>query len=69
MQQLKPEDCGKRTNYATLMLKSIADETMADRLIFSNESTFHISVEIKRYSIQLWGTKRPYTEIEHELES
>ncbi|GBM55313.1 hypothetical protein AVEN_23557-1 [Araneus ventricosus] len=43
VQQLKQKDYGKRMNYATFMQESMEDETMADRLIFSDESTFHIT--------------------------
>ncbi|GBM60386.1 hypothetical protein AVEN_156947-1 [Araneus ventricosus] len=69
VQQLKQEDYGKRMNYATFMQESIEDETMADRLIFSDESTFHISGKVNRYNNRIWGTEKPSTVIEHERDS
>ncbi|GBL83425.1 hypothetical protein AVEN_180696-1 [Araneus ventricosus] len=48
VQQLEQEDYSKRMNYATFMQESMEDETMADRLIFSNESTFHIIGKVNR---------------------
>ncbi|GBM20447.1 hypothetical protein AVEN_243142-1 [Araneus ventricosus] len=42
---------------------------MADRLIFSDESTFHISAKVKRYSSRIWSTEKPVTVIEHERDS
>ncbi|GBM18525.1 hypothetical protein AVEN_38107-1 [Araneus ventricosus] len=45
------------------------DETMADRLIFSDESTFHISGKVNRYNSRIWGTEKPSTVIKHESDS
>ncbi|GBN20838.1 hypothetical protein AVEN_74934-1 [Araneus ventricosus] len=69
VQQLKPEDYGKRMNHATFIQESMEDETMADRLIFSDESTFHISGNVNRYNSRIWGTEKPSTVIEHECNS
>ncbi|GBM73177.1 hypothetical protein AVEN_30060-1 [Araneus ventricosus] len=69
VQQLKQEDYGKRMNYATFMQESMEDETMADRLIFSDESTFHISGKVNRYNSRIWGTEKTSTVIEHERDS
>ncbi|GBN59765.1 hypothetical protein AVEN_10558-1 [Araneus ventricosus] len=56
-------------NYATFTQESMEDETMADRLIFSDESTFHISGKVNRYNSRIWGTEKPSTVIEHERDS
>ncbi|GBM57625.1 hypothetical protein AVEN_225008-1 [Araneus ventricosus] len=69
VQQLKQEDYGKRMNYATFMQESMEDETMADRLSFSDESTFHISGKVNRYNSRIWGSEKPSTVIEHERDS
>ncbi|GBM58917.1 hypothetical protein AVEN_80717-1 [Araneus ventricosus] len=53
VQQLKQEDYGKRMNYATFMQESMVDETMADRLIFSDESTFHIIGKVNQYNSRI----------------
>ncbi|GBO04373.1 hypothetical protein AVEN_165846-1 [Araneus ventricosus] len=55
--------------YAAFMQESMEDETMADRLIFSDESTFHISGKVDRYNSRIWGTEKPSTVIEHERDS
>ncbi|GBN62182.1 hypothetical protein AVEN_63532-1 [Araneus ventricosus] len=69
VQQLKQEDYGKRVNCATFMQVSMEDEAMADRLIFSDESTFHISGKVNRYNSRIWGAEKPSTVIEHERDS
>ncbi|GBO24293.1 hypothetical protein AVEN_26366-1 [Araneus ventricosus] len=69
VQQLKQEDYGKCMNYATFMQESMEDETMADRLIFSDESTFHISGKVNRYNSRIWGTEKSFTVIDHERDS
>nr|GBN04803.1 hypothetical protein AVEN_49300-1 [Araneus ventricosus] len=57
VQQLKQKDYGKSMNYATFMQESMEDETMADRLIFSDELTFHISGKVNRYNVE-YGARR-----------
>ncbi|GBM05916.1 hypothetical protein AVEN_135280-1 [Araneus ventricosus] len=42
---------------------------MTNRLIFSDESTFHISGKVNRYNSRIWGTEKPSTVIEHERDS
>ncbi|GBL88023.1 hypothetical protein AVEN_133691-1 [Araneus ventricosus] len=69
VQQLKQEDYGKRMNYATFMQESMEDETMADRLIFSDESTFHISEKVNWCNSRIWRMEKPSTVIEHEHDS
>ncbi|GBL83059.1 hypothetical protein AVEN_165291-1 [Araneus ventricosus] len=69
VQQLKQEDYGKCMNYATFMKESMEDETMADYLIFSDESTFHISGKVNQYNSRIWSTEKPSTLIEHEHDS
>ncbi|GBM72569.1 hypothetical protein AVEN_274256-1 [Araneus ventricosus] len=69
VQQLKQKDYSKRMNYATFMQESMQDETMADRLIFSDKSTFHVSGKVNRYNSRIWGTEKPSTIIEHERDS
>ncbi|GBM84527.1 hypothetical protein AVEN_246184-1 [Araneus ventricosus] len=56
-------------NYATFMQESMEAETVADRLIFSDESTFQISGKVNRYNGRIWGTEKPSTVIEHERDS
>ncbi|GBN55459.1 hypothetical protein AVEN_3491-1 [Araneus ventricosus] len=69
VQQLKQEDYGKRMNYAMFMQESMEDEAMADCLIFSDESSFHISGKVNRYNSRIWGMEKPSTVIEHERDS
>ncbi|GBL92253.1 hypothetical protein AVEN_35809-1 [Araneus ventricosus] len=56
-------------NYPTFMQESMENEAMADRLIFNNESTFHISRKVNQYNSRIWGTEKPSTVNEHERDS
>ncbi|GFS50404.1 uncharacterized protein NPIL_283491 [Nephila pilipes] len=67
--QLKQEDYDKRMNYVTFVLESMEDETMADHLIFSDESSSHISGKVSWFNSGIWGTEKPSTVIEHERDS
>jgi hypothetical protein len=37
----------------------LEDEDFAAKLIFSDEATFHLSGEVNRHNVRLWGTANP----------
>jgi hypothetical protein len=51
------------------MLEAMEDETFAERLIFSDEATFHVSGKVNRHNIRIWGTEKPCSVIEHQRDS
>jgi hypothetical protein len=51
-QTLEPEDFPKRKNFCeTLQAEMDTDETTAQRLVFSNEATFHTSGKVNRHNV------------------
>jgi hypothetical protein len=45
------------------------EDGFMERLIFSDEATFHISGKVNRSNIRIWGTEHPHAMIEHQRDS
>jgi hypothetical protein len=63
-------DIRKRRDFAADMLSAIDnDELFLERIVFSDEATFHISGHIHRHNIRIWGHEHPHAIVEHERDS
>ena len=45
------------------------DDEFANRLVFSNGATFHLSERVNRHNIRIWGTENPHMTVQHERDS
>ncbi|GBN56080.1 hypothetical protein AVEN_168128-1 [Araneus ventricosus] len=45
------------------------DDDLAGILIFSDEATFHLSGEVNRHNVRVWGTELPHIIVEQERDS
>jgi len=36
-----------------------------NKIVFSNEATFHLSGKINRHNVRIWGTENPHETVEH----
>ena len=45
------------------------EEGFLDHVVFSNESTFHISGKVHRHNVRIWGTENPHKMVQHERAS
>ncbi|GBM38535.1 hypothetical protein AVEN_110205-1 [Araneus ventricosus] len=60
MNEIKPEDKLKRVEFATfMMLKIDDDESFLNRILFTDEATFHISGCVNRHNCRIWGSHQP----------
>lgn len=59
LQALKPTDYGLRANFATDMLRH-DDEDFLTRIVFSDESTFHLSGKVNTHNVRIWGSENPH---------
>ncbi|PNF20161.1 hypothetical protein B7P43_G00613 [Cryptotermes secundus] len=69
LQQLKPEDYGRRLEYCVTMQEAMEDEDFAAKLIFSDEATFNLSGKVNRHNVRLWGTENPRAIVALERDS
>ena len=51
------------------MQDAMTEEGVLDRVVFSDESTFHISGKVHRYNVRIWGTENPLEMVRHERAS
>ena len=47
----------------------MTEEGFLDRVVLSDESTFHISGEVHRDNVRLWGTENPHEMVQRERAS
>jgi hypothetical protein len=40
-----------------------------NKIVFSNEATFHLSGKINRHNVRIWGTENPHETVEHVRDS
>lgn len=59
-QQIKPTDRPKRTEFASFLLNVIDDNpNFLQRVLFSDEATFHINGCVNRHNCRVWGSQQP----------
>ena len=54
--QLKDTDKPARHEFCTDMLEKLEDDGFDDRLVFSDEVTFHLSGKVNKHNTRIWGT-------------
>ena len=68
LQALKPTDYGLRANFANEMLLH-DDEDFLDRVVFSDESTFHLSGNVNTHNVRIWGSANPHEMVQLQRDS
>jgi hypothetical protein len=69
VQFLKPMDHVERINFCINMQEAIVEDGFLDRLVFSDESTFHLSGKVYRHNVRIWSTENPHAMVQHERAS
>lgn len=66
VQALTPAD---RISRFTFCIDVHERETLMSKLIFSDESTFHMCGTVNRHNLRIWGTGNPHSVVEHYRDS
>ena len=67
LQALKPTDYGACADFANYMLLH-TDDNFLDRVIFTDESTFHLSGHVNKHNVRIWGSANPHEMVQlHQL--
>lgn len=69
VQALLPNDKVKRSEFCDQMLEIMEDGAFQQRLVFSDEATFHLSGKVNRHNVRIWGLQNPHTALQHERDS
>lgn len=70
VQQISDLDKVARSEFCVEMFERIeADETFLKKIIFSDESTFHVNGKVNTRNCRIWGSEKPHVIIEHVRDS
>jgi hypothetical protein len=69
LQALRHADHAVRAHFCIDMLQAMTDEDFLSRLIFSDESSFHLSGKVNRHNVRIWGSENPHETLKHERDS
>jgi hypothetical protein len=69
-QAVQNSDKPKRKDFAVHMLNRInEDNAFLQRLLFSDEATFHLSGRVNHHNIRIWDSEQPRVVRQHRRES
>lgn len=61
LRALRPDDKRKRVSFCNKVLDTIDnDNTFAQRIVFSDEATFHVSGQINKHNVRICGLQNPH---------
>ena len=69
LQHLKDTDKPAHKDFCTQMQAMLEEDGLDDRLVFSNEVTFHLTGKVNKYNTGIWGTDHPHSTLEHVRDS
>lgn len=69
VQALKPNDKVKRIEFCDVMLQMMEDDGFLQRIVYSDEATFHLSGKVNRHNVRIWGLQNPHATLQHERDS
>jgi hypothetical protein len=69
LQKLKPGDNDARHSFCSSMQEKLEEDGFWERLVFSDEATFHVNGKVNRRNVRIWGTENPHACLEHERDS
>ena len=69
LQHLKDTDKSTREDFCTQMQVMLEEDGFDDRLVFSDEATFHVTGKFNKQNTCIWGTEHPHAIQEHVRDS
>ena len=62
---LKDTDKSAREDFCIQMQVMLEEDEFDDRLVFSDEATFHVIGKVNKHNTRIWGTEHPHAIQEH----
>ena len=74
LQHLQDTDKPARKDFCTQMQAMLEENGFDDRLVFSDEATFHLTGKVNKHNTRIWGTRiwgteHPRSTLEHVRDS
>lgn len=60
LQQITENDKVRRLDFCERMLMELQNPNFGKKLVFSDESTFHLSGHVNRHNVRVWGSENPH---------
>ena len=69
VQGIPADDKRKRKQFCFDMQEEVEEDEFNERLVFSDEPTFHTNGKVNRYNVRIWGQENFHAIIEHKRDS
>ena len=69
VQQLKDTEKSARSDFCIAMQQKMEDDGFDDRLVFSDDATFHVSGKVSKHNTLIRVTENPHELLEHQRDS
>jgi len=69
LQALNPQDHNLRSRFCLDFQQRLREDGFAEKLVFSDEVTFHVCGKVNRHNVRIWGTENPHVTIEYVRDS
>ena len=66
VQVITAADKRKRKQFCVDMQEKLEEDEFNERLVFSDEATFHTNGKVNRHNVRIWDEENPHATIEHE---
>jgi hypothetical protein len=64
LQALNPQDHNLRFHFCMDFQQRLEEGGFAEKLVFSDEVTFHVCGKVNRQNVCIWGTENPHATME-----
>jgi len=64
LQALNPQDHSLRLRFCLDFQQRLWEDGFAEKLVFSDEATFHVCGKVNRHNVRIWGTENPHATID-----
>ena len=69
VQVITANDKRKRKQFCVDMQEKLEEDEFNERLVFSDEATFHTNGKVNRHNVFVWGEENLHATIDHERDS
>ena len=63
LQALNPQDHNLYLHFCMDFQQRLKEDGFAEKLVFSDEKTFHVCSKVNRHNVRIWGTENPHATI------
>ena len=60
LQALSPQDHSLLLDFCVDFQQQLEEDGSAEKLVLSDEATFHVCGKVNRHNIHIWGTENPH---------